>query len=169
MSKESIFEKLSGGSGQKSVPQGVHVRSNVTDTSGCLETVRNILSIIKSSGNDGSMYTSDKKAISFIFREIPEPYSFSSILLKLTVIDSLYSTQMGRRYYGLDELAAVLADIHKGKSLDSLFRSLASGNISSKDACFCVRGTNLFTEKYGIGKDGNDKGTAVSLISKYAY
>ena len=29
--------------------------------------------------------------------------------------------------------------------------------------------TNLFIEKYGIGKNGEDKGSAVSLISKYAY
>ena len=28
---------------------------------------------------------------------------------------------------------------------------------------------NLFTEKYGIGKEGNDKGQAISLITKYAY
>lgn len=29
--------------------------------------------------------------------------------------------------------------------------------------------TNLFSEKFGIGKDGTDKGLAISLISKYAY
>jgi hypothetical protein len=28
---------------------------------------------------------------------------------------------------------------------------------------------NLFAERYGIGKDGSEKGVAVSLISKYAY
>ncbi len=40
--------------------------------------------------------------------------------------------------------------------------SLFDGKIDGKDF-------NLFAENYGIGKDGSDKGVAVSLISKYAY
>lgn len=171
MSKESILKKLSVVSERDSntiekKTKRHKVPASATDG---LDKVKKLLDIIKESGADSSMYTSDKKAISFIFSNLPEPYSFSSILVKLTIIDSLYSTQMGRRYYGLDELASVLSEIHNGRSLNELFRDLASAEVSSADVRFCAKGTNLFTEKYGIGKDGNDKGTAVSLISKYAY
>ena len=134
-----------------------------------LSEVQRILRLIKSSGDESSSYFLNKNAISSIFQTIPDRYSYSSILVKLTVIDSLYSTQMGRRYYGLDELAGTLAAIHSGKSLDTLFQNLADGTVKQDDSRFSVNGKNLFAENYGIGKDGNDKGKAVSLISKYAY
>lgn len=134
-----------------------------------LSEVQRILRLIQNSGDEFSSYALNKNAISFIFQTIPDSYSYSSILVKLTVIDSLYSTQMGRRYYGLDELAGTLAAIHSGKSLDTLFQDLADGTVKQDDSRFSVNGKNLFAENYGIGKDGNDKGKAVSLISKYAY
>ncbi len=134
-----------------------------------LSEVQRILRLIKSSGDESSSYFLNKNAISSIFQTIPDRYSYSSILVKLTVIDSLYSTQMGRRYYGLDELARILASIHSGSSLAPLFHALAEGTVTHDNSRFSVNGKNLFNENYGIGKDGKDKGKAVSLISKYAY
>ena len=74
--------------------------------------IRAILGLIKEARRESSIYTSGKNAIATVFETIPDKYSYSSILVKLTIIDSLYSTQMGRRYYGLDELAGALYELH---------------------------------------------------------
>ena len=134
-----------------------------------LYEIQRVLRLIMEARGESSLYTSDKNAISTIFKTVSDKYSYDSILVKLTIIDSLYSTQMGRRYYGLDELARMLTAIHDGKTIAPLFCDLAAGIVSYSDEIFCVNGKNLFDECYGIGKDGNDKGKAVSLISKYAY
>ena len=134
-----------------------------------LSEIKHILRLIMEARAESSLYTSDKNAISTIFKTISDKYSYDSILVKLTIIDSLYSTQMGRRYYGLDELARMLTAIHNGKTLAPSFCELASGAVTHDDKRFLVNNKNLFDECYGIGKDGKDKGKAISLISKYAY
>ena len=90
----------------------------------------------------------------------------------------MYSTQMSRRYYALDELADFLAKLSEGKQgkLRQMFLDFAKDpekNLSLFDFTFKEKKEeikkNLFSESYGIGKDGQDKGVAISLISKYAY
>lgn len=117
--------------------------------------------------SDNSGYSIGKSTIKKVF-DATQSYSKEDLLARLTIIDSMYSTQMNRRYYGLEELAEVLYDISKKKTLSDAFidflkeKDFSLFKISDKD-------TNLFTEQYGIGKNGEDKGLAVSLISKYAY
>ena len=119
--------------------------------------------------SDNSGYFIGKFTIRKVF-DATQSYSKEDLLARLTIIDSMYSTQMNRRYYGLEELAEVLYDISKKKKLSDAFidflnseeKDFSLFKISDKD-------TNLFTEQYGIGKNGEDKGLAVSLISKYAY
>lgn len=117
--------------------------------------------------SDNSGYSIGKSTIRKVF-DATQSYSKEDLLARLTIIDSMYSTQMNRRYYGLEELAEVLYDISKKKTLSDAFidflkeKDFNLFKISDKD-------TNLFTERYGIGKNGEDKGRAVSLISKYAY
>jgi len=134
-----------------------------------ISCIRQMLVQIQDARREESLYTSDKNAISTVFDCIPDPYSYSSVLVKLTIIDSLYSTQMGRRYYGLDELAKALTELHAGYSLADKFLKLSSLELSRDDFKINNGSSNLFDECYGIGKDGADKGTAVSLITKYAY
>ena len=122
---------------------------------------------ISSYESDNSGYSLGKLAIQKVF-EATNTYSVEDILARLTIIDSMYSTQMNRRYYGLEELAEVLSEINKKQNLAEAFL----GFLNDKDLSrFQIRGkaTDLFAEKYGIGKNGEDKGLAVSLISKYAY
>lgn len=144
-----------------------------TKTPANIDKVRTALKLIEENADESSSYAFDKKAIAMIFKTLPKesPKStYDNTLVELTVIDSLYSTQMGRRYYGLEELARMLADLQASKDdLRESFIKLAAGKIKSEDKLFEHDKKNLFTEKYGIGKDGSDKGTAVSLISKYAY
>ena len=119
---------------------------------------------------DESGYSLGKSTILKVFKAT-DGYSHEDILARLTLIDSMYSTQMSRRYYGLEELAVALADVHNRKNLEEAFLDF----LKDKDLKpFELRNskkvrTNLFIEKYGIGKNGEDKGSAVSLISQYAY
>lgn len=117
--------------------------------------------------SDNSGYSVGKSTILKVF-EATKSYSNEDLLARLTIIDSMYSTQMNRRYYGLEELAKVLTEINQNKPLKKAFMDFLQ---DKSDAPFVIKGkkTNLFSEKYGIGKNGEDKGQAVSLISKYAY
>ena len=130
----------------------------------------NLFEKIHSEKKNESGYSLGKSTILKVFKAT-DGYSHEDILARLTLIDSMYSTQMSRRYYGLEELAVALADVHNRKNLEEAFLDFLKDKdlkpfelINSKT----VR-TNLFVEKYGIGKNGEDKGSAVSLISKYAY
>ena len=130
----------------------------------------NLFEKIHSEKKDESGYSLGKSTILKVFKAT-DGYSHEDILARLTLIDSMYSTQMSRRHYGLEELAVALADVHNGKNLEEAFLDfLKDKNLKP----FELRNskkvkTNLFIEKYGIGKNGEDKGSAVSLISKYAY
>lgn len=115
-------------------------------------------------------FSSDKTAIEAIFK-MTRDCSLSNIMLRLTVIDSMYSTQMNRRYYALQELAEKLYCLEKIIPLKVRFKQFLLNKYDTHlfDGQCNSEKFNLFSEKYGIGKDGSDKGVAVSLISKYAY
>ena len=131
-----------------------------------LKTLYQLFKKIHSFENDNSGYSLGKSTILKVFKATNN-YTQEDLLARLTLIDSMYSTQMGRRYYGLEELAAALLSVHSKKHIKSAFLDF----LKNKDMKPFELGkkTNLFTEKYGIGKNGEDKGGAVSLISKYAY
>ena len=127
----------------------------------------NLFEKIHSEKKDDSGYSLGKSTIMKVF-SATAGYTKEDLLARLTLIDSMYSTQMNRRYYGLDELAGLLEILHKKKPLKETFLEY----IRNKDfTIFDIPSIskNLFAEKYGIGKNGEDKGLAVSLISKYAY
>lgn len=139
-----------------------------------IKTIQSILSRIKEKDVDKNGFSQDKETIETIFNATKS--DISGVLARLTVVDSMYSTQMNRRYYGLDELADSLCSLakQKRKSTKDLFQSFAQNQIISDFDFIKIENkekvkTNLFDEKYGIGKDGGDKGIAISLISKYAY
>jgi len=140
-----------------------------------IKEIKTILKRIKQEDVDENVFSQDKNAIDIIF-EKTSSNDRSGILARLTIIDALYSTQMNRRYYGLDELAEslVLLSQQQKKPLGDLFINFAKNQDTSHFNFTKIEGgrsipTNLFDEKYGIGKDGGDKGIAISLISKYAY
>lgn len=130
----------------------------------------NLFEKIHSEKKDKSGYSLGKFTIMKVFKAT-DGCSHEDILARLTLIDSMYSTQMNRRYYGLEELAVALRNVHNKKNLEEAFLDF----LKDKDLKpFELRKSkkarkNLFIEKYGIGKNGEDKGSAVSLISKYAY
>lgn len=140
-----------------------------------IKEIKKILKRIKIEDVLENGFSQDKNAIDIIF-DNTSSNDKAGVLARLTIIDSLYSTQMSRRYYGLDELAEslVLLSTQQNKSIVDLFLDFAKNQDTSsfnfsKEENGRVIPTNLFDEKYGIGKDGSDKGIAISLISKYAY
>lgn len=138
-----------------------------------MKQIRSILDSLKEKdiyGRDTGGFSSDKTAIESIFM-MTKNRSLPDIILRLTVIDSMYSTQMNRRYYALQELAEKLYHLNQTKPLSTLFCEFIEKkrDIHLFDGIIESEKFNLFSEKYGIGKDGSDKGVAVSLISKYAY
>lgn len=141
-----------------------------------LRLIKEIVEGMKSSNfGSGSVYEKDKQCIKKMFDSLgtgstpySKVYTEEEIYILLTVIDSTYSTQMTKRYYGTVELAKVLYTLNTKKPLCQLFTDFL------KDKNFEVfsipgKDTNLFTENYGIDKNGTDKGKAVSLITKFAY
>lgn len=143
------------------------------ENSAHIKQVRDILENLKIKDvydDDINGFSSDKTAIENIFK-MTNKRTLGDILLRLTVIDSMYSTQMNRRYYALQELAEKLYCLHQTNPLPTLFRMFIEKkrDIHLFDGQIGSEKFNLFAEKYGIGKDGADKGVAVSLISKYAY
>ncbi len=133
------------------------------------QKILNILSSFERTGEERSGYVTGKNTIRKVFDSI-EGNSVENILARLTLIDSMYSTQMGRRYYGLEELAEVLAKLQEKQKLSDMFLTFLKDKDVEKFTVVCNgEEKKLFTEKYGIGKDGSDKGHALSLITKYAY
>lgn len=125
-----------------------------------------------------SGFSTDKDAILRVFNTTSS-CNKSDILVRLTLIDSMYSTQMNRRYYALEELAEVLAKLANGKkeALKNMFILFTENpelgncafNYKEETSEGKIIEKNLFSENYGIGKDGENKGVAISLVSKYAY
>lgn len=131
------------------------------------DLIKDILGKIESGGVVGNGYASNKTAISQLFSATSDEKE-EDILLRLTVIDSMYSTQMNKRYYALEDLAKAMFAIGTEKNCP-LAKLFTEFTMTLDASLFDYRDGNLFGNRYGIGKDGGSKGVAISLISKYAY
>lgn len=150
-------------------------KTNTSTYATHLKELQNLFKLLSKKDVEGkSGFSVDKDAILKVFEKTKEE-TYMDILARLTLIDSMYSTQMSRRYYALDELASVLVTLSMGKpgTLKQMFLDFAKApeaNLSKFDYSVNKKQeSNLFSECYGIGKNGKDKGVAISLISKYAY
>lgn len=114
--------------------------------------------------NSNTKYSKDKCSITGYFNQFDDKYSIDIIESQLTIIDSYYSTNMLRRYYGIEDIAASILKISNDKQeLIQLFSSFLD-NPSKEDDVY-----KLFVGIYGCNKLGYPFGKAFSLISKYAY
>lgn len=114
-------------------------------------------------------YFSNKQTILSLFRATSgNNYSLQNIVLRLTVIDSMYSTNMGRRYFGIDDLAyGIYALGTDEKVVAQMFSGYLSNTNDEKENSV----GKLFSRStsFGIHKNLKDAGNAISLLSKYAY
>ena len=120
------------------------------------------------SAKDKTGYYQDKKNIKSLFESTRNGLDESKIRIRLTVLDSMYSTQMRMRPYGLEDLTkAIWEKCHKnnGAKLKETLTAIAAGKeLDNDDEAKEIY--NLFCGKYGV--EGNNA-QAVSLISKYFY
>ena len=107
-----------------------------------------------------SQYAKEKAFISRCF-QIEVESQFDNVKLRLHLIDSLYSTQMSKRYYGIEELAEALS-----KYTDKELITEANKLVNREDSEILQK---IFGEKYGYNSNGKKEKKAVSLISKYLY
>lgn len=87
-------------------------------------------------------------------------YNIQSIMLRLIVIDSLYSTNAAYSYFSFEKMANAIKELGNEKESAEYFYSIAKGENAGK---------GLFSEKYGIRKNLKDGSKQMSLMSKYAY
>lgn len=107
-------------------------------------------------------YKRDKEIIAAFFNE--SELTEDKIIAQLTIIDAYYSTNMNRRYFGIEELANHIFKL-SGKSNELVQKFEDFFNNPKEDS----EVYQLFNNFYGIQKNGKKHGRAVSLISKYAY
>ena len=97
---------------------------------------------------------------SFFKNENQSTKDIDSVITRLTIIDSFYSTNMSKRYYGIEEIAEELCKFDNLKSeLIDYAENLTENEKLEK----------LFFNHYGYKKNGKKFGHAFSLITKYAY
>lgn len=130
------------------------------------EEVRRILELIVTNELNGesmnnlseAQYFNQRAIINSIFSS--EDYSIGVIILRLTVIDSLYSTNASYSYFSFDEMAQAIWKLGSRKDAREFFADIVRGKNN---------GQALFDKKYGIRKNLDDGGMQNSLLSKYAY
>jgi len=111
-----------------------------------------------------TQYSRSKITIHEFFEKDNDTISNEIVEKQLTIIDSYYSTNMSRRYYGIEEIAESIIKISTDKrELKNIFIEY------TKNPNVLQNVTNLFNSQYGYNKTGKRFGQATSLISKYAY
>ena len=104
-------------------------------------------------------YVEQRNMIKCVFTN-PARYDLSTVMLRLTVIDSLYSTNASYAYFSIEELAKAILDLGSEEDAKNYFKDIARVGRDTK---------NLFGNSYGIRKNTQKGGKLISLVSKYAY
>lgn len=92
-----------------------------------------------------------------------QPYTLAQIFLRLTILDSLYSTNGRYAQFDLETLSEELYEL-LGKSdltVADYFYSIVEGKAKDKH--------EFFTKKYGLNKNLTAGPSFMSLVSKYAF
>jgi len=119
--------------------------------------------------NDETPYLKNKKIISEIFSQTKEWINKEEV--RLTLIDSLYSTKMAMRMYGIYDVSLALRKDFPINESDKILSEKAISFIENvndlnKDDFI----SSLFLGGYGMHKvDTDSHDSAPSLISKYLY
>ena len=104
-------------------------------------------------------YNDQKTLISALF-DSSRGYNTGIIMLRLVVIDSLYSTNASYSYFSFEEMAEKIYNLGSEEDAQRYFYQIAKGDEDKY---------NLFKEAYGIQKNLSEGSKQMSLLSKYAY
>lgn len=115
---------------------------------------------------DQATYNDQHALINSLFNNTD--YSIGSIILRLTVIDSLYSTNAAYSYFSFEEMATRIYEI------GSTENTKEGKHRAERDYFYHVALTGedrlgLFGEPYGFQKNLSEGTKQMSLLSKYAY
>ncbi|MBQ9137984.1 MAG: hypothetical protein IJX65_05050 [Alistipes sp.] len=111
--------------------------------------------------NDSFSYVQQRAMINRIFKSTSEEYNQQSIMLRLIVIDSLYSTNAAYSYFSFEEMAKKIYELGKTEeSAAQYFYDIVEKKNNGED---------LFSANYGIRKNLANGSKQMSLMSKYAY
>lgn len=112
---------------------------------------------------DKRTYKDQRKLINQLFETTSgNAYNVGSVMLRLTVIDSLYATNAAYSYFSIEEMAQRIIDLGSENETCQRFANYA---LQKEDAEVKA----LFDEPFGIRKNLADGSKQVSLLSKYAY
>ena len=108
-------------------------------------------------------YVQQRAMINQVFASTSgDKYSVQSIMLRLIVIDSLYSTNAAYSYFSFEHMANEIYDLGKEEdAADKFYRLVINYTSSGIDT--------LFTSPYGVRKNLAEGSRQMSLMSKYAY
>lgn len=106
-------------------------------------------------------YNDQKVLISALF-DSTRGYNTGIIMLRLVVIDSLYSTNAAYSYFSFEEMAEKIYELGSEDEARKYFYHIATlkGEKDNK---------KLFEEPFGIQKNLSEGSKQMSLLSKYAY
>ena len=106
-------------------------------------------------------YNDQKVLISALF-DSTRGYNTGIIMLRLVVIDSLYSTNAAYSYFSFEEMAQKIYDLGSEDDARKYFYTIATlSEIGDSQ--------KLFEEPFGIQKNLSEGSKQMSLLSKYAY
>jgi hypothetical protein len=98
--------------------------------------------------------------INSLFKPSTQLDAEAQIILRLTIIDSLYSTNAAYSYFSIDEMAQKIISLGDDDAASQYFYGIATSKNTGKI---------LFDERYGIRKNLDQGCRQMSLLSKYAY
>lgn len=110
-------------------------------------------------------YNNQRALISSLFEK---GYNKGLIILRLTVIDSLYSTNAAYSYFSFEEMAEKIYSLG-GKQKDEGSKRKAARDYFYNVVLSGEDPEGVFSEKYGIQKNLSEGSMQMSLMSKYAY
>ena len=125
-----------------------------------IETIINEGLKPSASSSGHATYNDQRTLINSLFNKENHKYDKDTILLRLTVIDSLYSTNAAYSYFSFDNMADTILNLGDEKTAKDYFYGIATGGKDTK---------KIFNNEYGIRKNLSSGSQQMSLMSKYAY
>lgn len=104
---------------------------------------------------EGSGYWEQIDIIRPLFSDA-QPFTQGSILLRLTILDSLYSTNERYAQFDLEAIAREFYAFTSDRKLADYFHGIVSGSTNPK---------TFFTKKYGLNKNLTEGPSFMSLVS----
>lgn len=119
--------------------------------------------ILNKSSED--FYLNQKNMIKYLFDKNIGGKYLDKVKLRLAIIDGFYSTNMNKRYYGIEDIASKIKEKFTSdeKFKDEIKKFLENPDSPNKEI------VNLIENDYGIHKNNSNAGRATSLLTKYIY